>query len=95
MEQFVAIARVAIKFVVQPNDYSNTNSGNIKIMCWNAQSLQSKWLGTIDYIHLNNIDAAIFTETWLNTHNKNSNTDLNINKTNIFIPNFTIYVNVP
>lgn len=50
-----------------------------KILCWNAQSILNKTIETFDYIKSNDIDIALFTETWLQPKNK------------IFFPNYLTY----
>lgn len=44
---------------------SNHNSNNLKILYWNAQSIREKSVETFDYLCTNNIDIALFQETWL------------------------------
>lgn len=51
----------------------------LKLLCWNAQSIMPKLMEVIDYLNNNNIDVAIFTETWLNDKKK------------LYIPNYNIY----
>lgn len=48
-------------------------------MCWNAQSIRPKLMEICDFILENEIDIAVFTETWLNSNIK------------LFIPNFVIH----
>lgn len=55
------------------------HNNNIKVMCWNAQSIQPKLIEICDFIQENEIDIAVFTETWLKPEMK------------LYIPNFTIH----
>lgn len=58
---------------------NSTNIANIKIMCWNAQSIMSKLYEFIDFIHNHSTDIIVLTETWLNSSK------------NLSIPNYEIY----
>lgn len=59
--------------------YNKTNTTNIKIMCWNAQSIMPKLIELIDFLNSNPIDIIVVTETWLNKSKK------------MYIPNYIIY----
>lgn len=51
---------------------SNTTNpvSKIKILSWNCQSLAPKYNESVDYILNNNIDIALFSETWLKNNTK-------------------------
>lgn len=51
----------------------------LKIISWNCQSILNKIPETHNYIHSNNIDIALFTETWLTPAK------------NIYLPHYTTY----
>lgn len=45
------------------------SQNNLKILFWNSQSILGKIDETFDYLVSNNIDIALFSETWLKPDN--------------------------